>query len=181
MIQKLQEIGYTDACLEYLSWEDGVCGDGVIVEQQISKAIFSKYIQKDKVYYQNNQGENFLGDYNHILASHKDGLLLDMIYNKIYLNGRKLSSQDIPSQTSTIHILSCLLGHIGQDLSNKKLEISSYSKNKNEMTGKIILPLIALIEKETGEKIPLICKGSMYDFYLKLNPTNIKIAYLRKI
>ncbi|MEI8091529.1 MAG: hypothetical protein WCG98_04825 [bacterium] len=41
---------------------------------------------------------------------------------------------------------------------NKELEISSYSKNKNEMLGKIVIPLISLIEKETGERLPLICK-----------------------
>jgi hypothetical protein len=49
------------------------------------------------------------------------------------------------------------------------------------MLGKIVLPLISLIEKETGEIFPLICKGSIYDFYMKLNPSVIKVAFVKKI
>ena len=47
---------------------------------------------------------------------------------------------------------------MGKDISNKEFPVSSYSKNKNDMLGKIVLPLIELIEKETGKKLPLICK-----------------------
>jgi len=106
---------------------------------------------------------------------------LDTIKNKIYLNGRKLNSSDIPSQTTTINVIDKLLDNIGKDIPNKEFEISSYSKNKNEMLGKIVLPLIALIEKETGENLPLICKGSIYDFYMKLNPSTTKLAIIKKI
>jgi hypothetical protein len=49
------------------------------------------------------------------------------------------------------------------------------------MLGKIILPLIELVEKETGKKLPLICKWSMYDFYLKLNPSDINIAVIDQL
>lgn len=48
--------------------------------------------------------------------------------------------------------------NIGKDISNKDLPVSSYSKNKNDMLGKIVIPLIELIERETGKKLPLICK-----------------------
>jgi hypothetical protein len=71
--------------------------------------------------------------------------------------------------------------NMDQDVANKEFEVSSYSKNKNEMIGKIVLPLISLIEKETGERFPLICKGSIYDFYMKLKQSIIKIAIIKKI
>jgi hypothetical protein len=122
-----------------------------------------------------------LGNYNEILTQEKTGLLLDMIHNKMYLNGKKLTSTDLCSQTTTINILYKLMENLGQDVRNKEFEISSYSKNKNEMLGKIILPLISLIEKETGEAFPLICKGSIYDFYMKLNPSIIKISVIKKM
>jgi len=83
---------------------------------------------------------------------------LDAIDNKIYLNGKKLTSADLCSQSSTISILGKLLENIGKDVGNKELEVSSYSKNKNEMLGKIVIPIISLLEKETGKKLPLICK-----------------------
>jgi hypothetical protein len=49
------------------------------------------------------------------------------------------------------------------------------------MLGKIILPLMTLIEKETGEKFPLICRWSIHDFYIKLTPSIIKVAIIKKI
>lgn len=76
----------------------------------------------------------------------------------MYINGRKLTSEDLHSQTGTVDILRILMENIGKDISNKELPVSSYSKNKNDMLGKIVIPLIELIEKETGKKLPLICK-----------------------
>ena len=172
---------YPDMVVNYMSRIDGVINDGVVLEQYISQWMFSKYTTKDQVYVKTNTGENFLWNYNDIISIHKDGLLLDTIKNKIYLNGRKLNSSDIPSQTTTINVIDKLLDNIGKDIPNKEFEISSYSKNKNEMLGKIVLPLIALIEKETGENLPLICKGSIYDFYMKLNPSTTKLAIIKKI
>jgi hypothetical protein len=49
------------------------------------------------------------------------------------------------------------------------------------MLGKIVLPLIELLEKKTGKKLPLICKWSIYDFYMKLNKCDIDIAVIDKI
>jgi hypothetical protein len=122
-----------------------------------------------------------LWNYNEIINAHKEWLLLDAIDNKIYLNGRKLTSTDLCSQTSTISILWKLLDNIGQDLENKELEISSYSKNKNEMLGKIVIPLISLIKKETDSKFPLICKWSMFNFYMKINASDFKVFIVKKI
>lgn len=81
-----------------------------------------------------------------------------MLNNKIYINGRKLTSEDLHSQTGTVDILKILIENIGRDISNKDLPVSSYSKNKNDMLGKIVIPLIEIIEKETDKKLPLICK-----------------------
>ncbi|MEI8009331.1 MAG: hypothetical protein WCI00_08460 [bacterium] len=81
-----------------------------------------------------------------------------MLNNKIFINGRKLTSEDLHSQTATVDILKILIENTGKDVSNRTFVVSSYSKNKNDMLGKIVLPFIELIEKETGKKMPLICK-----------------------
>lgn len=172
---------YPDIQLPYASRIDGISEDGVMIEQNISEKMFSQYIQKDKVFCKNNQEESFLWNYNDIIHEYREGLLLDTIDNKIYLNGRKLTSEDLCSQTSTISILWKLLDHIWQDLWNRELEVSSYSKNKNEMLGKIVIPLISLIEQETGKKLPLVCKWSMFDFYMKLNASDFKVFIIKKI
>ena len=172
---------YPDIELPYASRIDGISNEWIRIEQNISEKIFSNYIQKDKVFCKNNQGENFLWNYDELVRQHTDWLLLDMIDNKIHLNGKKLTSADLCSQTSTISILWKLLDNIGQEVWNKELEISSYSKNKNEMLGKIVIPLISLIEKETGERLPLICKWSIYDFYMKLHAESFKVSIIKKL
>jgi hypothetical protein len=38
-------------------------------------------------------------------------------------------------------MLKILLEHIGQEVSNDNLPISTYSQNKNEILGKVVLPI----------------------------------------
>ena len=99
----------------------------------------------------------------------------------MYLNGEKITSQKIHSQSSTIDLLKTLINNSGKEIINSELPASSYSKNKNDMLGKIVLPLISLIQENTGEKIGLICKGSSYEFYLKLQTPKTPIHILEKI
>ncbi|MEI7478079.1 MAG: hypothetical protein WCJ81_06410 [bacterium] len=52
---------------------------------------------------------------------------------KIYIQGQKLTSKDLHSQTGTIEMLMTALPQIGSDISNKQLPLSTYSKSKNDM------------------------------------------------
>jgi hypothetical protein len=76
----------------------------------------------------------------------------------MYLNGQKLTSQDLHSQSATIEILKLLIKNSGKDVGNSSFPSSSYSKNKNEMFGKIVIPLIDLMYDRCKQKLPLICK-----------------------
>ncbi|NDK07911.1 hypothetical protein EOM39_01540 [Candidatus Gracilibacteria bacterium] len=167
--------------IEYSSHIDGQSGSGTMVEQFLSNSNYSNYLDKNKVQYKDNKEKQYLGEYNEILKIENEGLVLDTIGNKIYYNGEKLTSKDIPTQNATIEILIILLNNIDKDISNKELTLSSYSKNKNEMLGKVILPLIKFMEEKTKEKIPLICKGSLNDFYIKLGNVNTKIGIIKKM
>jgi hypothetical protein len=106
---------------------------------------------------------------------------LDTLHNKIYLDGQRLTSQDLHSQTATIEVVKVLIDNLEKEMSNKQLPSSSYSKNKNEMMSKIVLPLLELIEKKTGKRLPLICKGSLYDFYMKLNRSDVEIMVVHRL
>ncbi|HCY20802.1 TPA: hypothetical protein DIC40_02940 [Patescibacteria group bacterium] len=74
---------------------------------------------------------------------------MDTLNNRIYLEGQKLTSQDLHSQSATIEILKMLLENPGKEINNKNLPLSSYSKNKNDMLGKIVGPLLSLVEERT--------------------------------
>jgi len=165
----------------YMNRVDGIEHEGMTCEQDIELGIYSEFIDSSSCVLKMWDGSVQLGNGEKMIQEYKKWILLDMLNNKIFINGRKLTSSDLHSQTATVDILKHLIEKMGKDISNKDFIASSYSKNKNDMQGKIIIPLLELIQKELGKKLPLVCKGSIYDFYLKLNPSDIDIAYIDQL
>lgn len=172
---------YTNVQIEYSSYEDGNSSDWIKLEQYISDGIYSKYIDKNKVIYKDNKWNSYLWDYNEIIKNYSDWVLFDKINNKIYFNWEKLTSKDILSQNTTIEIITKLMDNIWEEISNKNLPISSYSGNKNEMLWKIILPLLKFLESKTWEKLQIVCKWSITDFFIKMWEVNLRIWVISKI
>ncbi|EKE27827.1 MAG: hypothetical protein ACD_3C00145G0013 [uncultured bacterium (gcode 4)] len=171
---------YPNIEIEYCSYLDWECSDWIKIEQFISEKIFSSYIDKDKLICTNNKNESYIWNYNEIINNEKEWILLDLINWKISINWEKLTSKDIPSQNTTIELLINLLNNIDKEISNKELMSSTYSKNKNEMLWKIVMPFVKIVEDKTWEKISLICKWSLTDFYLKLDKSDVKISIVKK-
>ncbi len=167
--------------LEYASWRDWNSSDWLKLEQYIKKQVFSRFIKEDSLLFIDNKWKTYVWDYDSILENEKTWLLLDKIKWKIYLNWEKLTSQDLSSQTATIDLLETLLLKEKEGIFNKDLPIPSYSKNKNEMIGKIILPLVKLIENKTWKRINIICSWSLSDFYMKLGNDNLRISTIKKL
>lgn len=143
---------YPSIEIEYSSSADGESKDGVILEQYLSESVFSPYIKKGTMKYKNNQGESYMGDYRAILEKEDTGLLIDTVERKIYFNGEKLTSKDIPSQSTTVDVLEMLVEHVGEDIDNNQFPVSSYVKNKNEMLGKIVIPLVHFVEEKSRNR-----------------------------
>lgn len=160
---------------------DGIESEGVCFEQDIENNIYSKYLGPESFLLRMLDGSVVLGDYESLLTKMMQGLLLDTIGSKIYLNGVRLTSKEIHSQSTTIEVLTALLVHPQKEIRNTELPVSSYSKNKNDMLGKIVLPLIKLLEEQKGIKFPLSCKGSPDDFFLKLGETSLEIGFLERL
>lgn len=151
-------LDFVGSKIVYANWVDGVEHEGVRFEQDLQHGIYSDFLDSSSCILKTTDGKVQIGECELMIKNYTKGILLDMINNKIYINGRKLTSEDLHSQTATVDILKILIENTGKDVSNKDFPSSSYSKNKNDMLGKIILPLIELIEKETGKKLPLVCK-----------------------
>ena len=179
-IENLKNI-YPKVAIEYSSHLDWFASSWVELEQYITKWIYSKYVEKDKVILKNNRWETKMIDYKEIFNNKMDWLLLDNIAWKIYFDWVKLTSQDIHSQNTTVEVLTLLIDNINEEMENKNLSSSSYSKNKNEMIWKIIVPIIKLVEDRTWERIALSCKWSMNEFYLKLQETKLPMWVIKKI
>lgn len=86
-----------------------------------------------------------------------NGFLLDGVSKKIYYDGKKLTSKDIVSQSTTVDVLLMLFDNVDKDISNESLERSSYSRNKNEMLSKVVLPFKKFVKSKTQKILPLEC------------------------
>lgn len=129
------------ASLDYVSWRDRYCSDGVRVDQCISQKLYSDYTQEGNVMFSDSFGASYFGNYDSVIENEKDCILLDTIGGRIYICGNKLTSKEIHSQNTTIDMMKILLENIGKEVSNSKLPVSTYSQNKNEILGKVVLPI----------------------------------------
>lgn len=173
---------YSDIEIEFSSFDyTHIWSWGVKINQFISSWLFSQYIGKNKVLYIDNKNNSYLWDYNEIINSENDALILDTIWNKMYFNWIRLTSNDIPSQTTTIELLLKLLDKNTKEIINTDLPVSSYSKNKNEMLWKIILPLIKYFGKKTKEKIYISCIWKLSNFSIKMWKINSKIWIIKSL
>lgn len=172
---------YPNIEVEYSSFIDWSTNDWIILEQSINKWIFSQYINRNLYVYSDNLWINYFWNYEEIFVKETNWVLLDTISNKIYIYWKKLTSKDIHSQNATIEILSILLNNLWKNISNHDLPLSSYSKNKNEMVWKIVIPFLKLIENNFNIKLDFECKWWITDFYLKLEKIDIKIWKISRI
>ena len=172
---------FTEAKFLYANWIDGIESEGVRVEQDLKADVYSEFLESSNCVMRRTSGKVVIADCDDSIANHQSGLLLDTLHNKIYINWEKLTSQDLHSQSATIEIIKMLMQHLWEEVHNKVLPMSSYSKNKNEMVSKIVIPILELVERKLHKKLPLICKGSLYDFYMKLNKSDIEIAIISRL
>jgi len=168
--------------LDYASWRDGFSSDGVQLRQFITEKIYSDYTKEWNIFFTDSSGMSYFGNYDSVIENEKDCILLDTISGRIYIRGTKLTSKDIHSQNTTIDMMKILLENLGKEVSNTKLPVSTYSQNKNEILGKVVLPLKKLAKEYFWEELSLICSWWITDYYLRLErDESIRIGIIKKI
>ena len=181
VLKQLRADGHI-ASLDYASWRDWYSSDGVRVEQYISEQIYSDYTREWDVLFTDSFGRSYSGDYDTMIQNETDGILLDTIGGRIYLQGTKLTSKEIHSQNTTINMLKLLLGNIGKEVLNSRLPSSTYSHNKNELLSKIILPIKKITKEHFGQEVSLTCSGWITEYYLRLDrDESIRIGIIKKL
>ncbi len=163
----------------YASWLDGIEQEGIKIEQDLERKIYSGFISENTVYVRDFSQKNPV---NLLLSSEEFNkrkkeidLLLIEEEGKIYIKGKPLTSKELHSKKATIKLLKILLEKRGQEVLNSELPRSSYSQDRYELQGKIIIPLIKAIEKRTKKKLDFKISGGIINFSLKLNPNLVKI------
>jgi len=179
-IQNINDQKRTKFSLDYASDKDGIEATWLKIHQRKQQNKYSplcseyemkviknkKFINQPIEYYQ--------------AIQKKDGILFDAIQNKIFILWEKLWSKEIHSQTGTVELFRTILQDRDNEINNKELPISCYSKNKNEMVGKIILPLCKIVEQKIWKKLKLNCYWSLWDFFIKLNYSDIPMYYVQR-
>jgi hypothetical protein len=180
-LERLKSDGY-NILLDHASWRDGYASNGVQIDQYISQKIYSEYTKAGDVFYSDSFGSSYSGNYDSIIQNETEGILLDTIGGRIYIQGKKLTSKDIHSQNTTIDMLKILLQHIGQEVSNSRLPVSTYSQNKNEILSKVVIPLRRITKEYFDQEVSLSCSGGITEYYLRLEKDEtIKIGIIKTL
>lgn len=184
IIGKIREMWHTTANFQYLSREDGISEEHLMIEQHMDKDSFSQYIKDSDVileYYWTWWWKRIIGNHRELLKQAENSVVFDAIDGKIYTSNELTSHNEILTQSGTVDVMKVLFENMWSYVNNSKLPPSSYSKNKNEMTGKIIWPLQELVKKKFNEKLDLECTGNIVNFDLKLMPSKLNLHLIKKI
>jgi len=153
--------------------------DGMVIEQDIGHNIW-KEIWKDLYVMLDNDNEQKFVSYTDINPKEQKWIFFDGVKNKIYVNGKVLTSKDIKSATTTIELFYYLLKSEDHTVKNNELWPSSFSWQQNQMDGKIINPFVKYIKKVFGKELDIECSGSLREFYITLWKTDIPIQLVKK-
>lgn len=153
--------------------------DGIVIEQDIKNNIW-KEIWKDLYVLLNNENEQKFVSYTDINPKEQKWIFFDGVKNKIYVNGKVLTSKDIKSATTTIELFYYLLKSENHEVKNNELWPSSFSWQQNQMESKIINPFVKYIKKVFGRELDIQCSGSLREFYVTLWKTDIPIQLVKK-
>lgn len=126
--------------VEYMSWIDGIEEKGMILEKyspwEYTAESYNQMITNGHVEYVFRP--NALGEY---------PVVVDVVHKKIFINGKKITSSDIPSQRYTVEFLYALFKAKKRYVHTAELPRSSYGKRKSEFVAKITTPLTKILEK----------------------------------
>ena len=153
--------------------------DGMVIEQDIGHNIW-KEIWKDLYVMLDNDNEQKFVSYTDINPKEQKWIFFDGVKNKIYVNGKVLTSKDIKSATTTIELFYYLLKSEDHTVKNNELWPSSFSWQQNQMDSKIINPFVKYIKKVFGKELDIECSGSLREIYITLWKTDIPIQLVKK-
>ena len=153
--------------------------DGIVIEQDVKNNIW-KEIWKDLYVLLNNDNEQKFVSYTDINPKEQRWIFFDGVKNKVYVNGKALTSKDIKSAITTIELFEHILKSEDHEVKNNELWPSSFSGQQNQMESKIISPFVKYIKNVFGKELDIQCSGSLREFYVTLWKTDIPIQLVMK-
>ncbi len=166
---------YSQSCVEYTSWKDGFESGGVTIDQDLKNKIISLYLKEKGTI------SSFYGPSGTIQTQALPDIILDFQQERIFIAGTAVTSKELHSQRFTMTLLMKLFEVPHLTVDNSTLPASSYTLNKNEMIGKVIIPFNRLVEKRVKKKWKLVCLGNNTQFTITLDPGDTTMLIKRNI
>ena len=170
---------------DYASWIDGVEEDGVKIEQDLNQQFYSAFISRGVAmlrHYRHGEWTTSLVTVEQLVKERRTILIFfDLPEDHIYLNGKRLTSKELYSATTTIEIILKLLENPGKEVSNSEFPPSSYAEDRNTFSSKILLPFREALEAVAGKGFDFRLSGGLTDFRVLFDPRDLPITVLEKI
>ena len=165
---------HSNATIIYTSWTDWIESLWYKLEQDVDNSVYSDYCNAKNFMLTNSDWkEQLLWDYEELLRVRKKWIVVDTLSKKILLDWERLTSEELPSQQTAIALLEMLLVNPDKEISNKDLPRSSYSRNRNDMVWKIILPLNRLFA-QTKSEMSMSCRWTLDEYFIKLERSDVR-------
>jgi hypothetical protein len=162
---------------DFLSWRDGFGSEGLKVDQHVERgriaAAAGEGIQRLTVW-------NRKSGYRSSLVGMKDDVPVDVLFDasthRVLVAGKTVTSKELPSQKATVDIFAQLFRALGSPMPGRDLPARTYSNYRNELQGKILGPLDALVEERCGKPMGAHIQGSLTEFQVTCDPRGLTIG-----
>ncbi len=178
-----RKLGF-DISYPYISWIDDSDNKGAVVEKWDDQGIQAAYIQRNCL---NLYSVHTMDVIPMVTAiDNREGLektydiLFDEDDKKIFINGKKVTSKELPTVAATLSLFNLLTQTEDFEISSEKLPDQSYFQDRNELQSKIVSPLRIYVEKELNKHINLKISGTLSEYKVTLFPSDISVGVIRR-
>lgn len=168
------------SALIYSSRENGLSKAWLEINQDTERNIYSQFIDNSKFILIDSTWNQTIGELKELRNSPLCDIVFDISIGKIFIWWERVTSQQLVSQQSTIDIFYKYYENGYTYVYNKQLPSSSYTKQKNEMTSKIVVPLKKLIQEKLNTNIDIKLHWPSWSFETHIDLHWLRIWFIKK-
>jgi hypothetical protein len=180
VMEELRENVNSDINFDYISWRDGHGGPGMRVDQYVEKGLRSSHVPRGSVKVTHYEGDITKSNVERVFTMPDADIVLDAVKGKFFVKGSPVTSKDLPSQKAAVIFMQSLLSN-DRLLGKEDMPKGSYFAYRNELTGKIVSPLVKIVKSQLGRDLGIEISGGLTRFQVKWKHDGISIAIVEPL